>query len=113
HAVCLAAVFFRASSATQGFGLIGRALRGLPSSLARLAGGSGVEELVFLHQPLPEVVLALALLLVVTLGPLWLAWVDRPGVGPLSWAGRVARSPLLRTVGVAAMFYLFAFHGAD
>lgn len=106
HLVCLGWVFFRAATPAEAARLVGRALSGLPGTLARVARGEDLDALVFLGQVRGACAFALGMLvLAALLRPAVARWVDgTPEVGPSRVFGR--------PVVLAVLVYLVVFLGA-
>jgi D-alanyl-lipoteichoic acid acyltransferase DltB (MBOAT superfamily) len=110
HLVCLAWVFFRASTAGEGTSMIVHAVTGLPASLAALAHGDAGRVLLFDQAP-GRMIFALALVVGATFLPRLLPELRTVG-GPPAGASVPSR-PWARAVAYSAVFYLVAFSGAS
>lgn len=110
HLVCLAWVFFRATTVRDGWTILLGAIGGLPRSLARLVAGEFRSEL-FLGSDPRALAFTVALIAVATALPR----LD-PGLGGAPEAAargeRRWHAPLVRTIAYALVTYLIAFLGA-
>ena len=111
HLVCLAWIFFRASSVGDAFWAVVHLFSGMPETLARLARGEDWNALVYLGQGRSAFGFAVALL---ALGTLLRAYLRDVGVCPGATPAPRSRpwgASWARTVVYAAMFYLIAIFG--
>jgi fatty acid desaturase len=109
----LAWVFFRAGSLSQAIAVVARTPLELPRTLVEVARGQHLGELLFLNQSRSEGLLVIGLLLfVAAAGYYQRAVAVATPSRQLPLVVRRLASPWVTTVMAAAMFYLFAFHGA-
>ena len=114
HLVCLAWVFFRASSLSDAAWVISRAVTGLPRTLTRAIDGGDLGSLLFLGQGRDRFVFAVAMVLTGTALRAYFRAIGVSGETPEDARQTgVAASPWTRTAVYAAMFYLITMFGTS
>jgi len=112
HLVCLAWVFFRATTLRDAVYVLHASATGLPASLALLLRGTSLDRLLWLGRSPGECLMAVALVVFMAVaGACRRRLADRDRAPSLP--ALVAASPWIRTTVSAVMFYLLAFHGAS